>query len=184
MADWPIAKVAAPEGESYDDYVMVCLRPDVDFRDRYASMRVANEEADDMHITLGYFGKIGEDLQPEDRERITRACYATALLTHRKVTGKINGYGWFLNDDQHVLVALWDIPYIAELRERLMRRCKDHLVPLREENHGFTPHMTLAYEDQSDYTIPESFPTGGQEEVTFEEIWLVWGTEWISIPLT
>ncbi len=178
---------AATQANDHDDSVMICLRPSLDHRDVYSSMNVTTEKTDDLHITL-WFGGTTEDLGGEfGRERLYRACYAMAIDQEvpagmQRLSGKVNGFGWFLNEDTASLIALWDIPYIAEFRARLTTHLADHGVPMREENHGFTPHMTLSSQDETDHTIPE-VPLGGGAEVDFSSIWLVWGSDWQEIPL-
>lgn len=185
FADWPMAKVAAPETD-HSDHVMIALRPPLDLRDTFASMRVCTEDVDELHLTLLYLGTTEDAGGEMGRERLYRACYGAAMGYERAVLGKCNGFGWFLNDDAHVLVSLWDVPYLSEFREQVVDQCIVHGVPLREDNHGFTPHMTLAYEDpdkEARRTIPQ-VPVGGRAEVDFGSIWLVWGEDWQEIPLT
>lgn len=175
---------AATIEQDYDDSVMVCLNPPKALCEIYAGMKVSTESADDMHITLWYGGSM-EDVGGElGKERLYRACYALALAwqDEPRLQGKINGFGWFLNPGSHVLISMWDIPYINTLRADLFHHLKDHGVPMRIEDHGFSPHMTLSYQDQTDYTIPE-IPKGGGEVIDFGSIWLVWGSEWTEIKL-
>ena len=87
------------------------------------------------------------------------------------------------HDDSDVLVALCDAPYLGTFRETLRRRCLLHGVPLRQENHGFTPHMTLSYQDRTNGKIPQ-IPRGGREEVKYESFYLVWGQDWQEITFS
>lgn len=179
------AKEAAAQEQDHSTGVMVCLQPNEALRKRFADMDITSEDHDELHITLIYLGDI-DDLGGEPgRERLYRACYGTGLewqSTERgALRGTVNGYGWFLNDDNHVLVALWDLPYLDDLRAILKAQMALHGVPMREEDHGFTPHQTLTYQDETDYTIPK-LPKGNLSD-TFEEIYIVWGEDWQSVAL-
>lgn len=176
---------AATVENDYSDHVMVALRPPQSVCDAYSRMSECTEDDEDLHLTLVYLGTINEDLTDLNtdaqmaRERLYRACYATALEQYEPIVGKPNGFGWFLNDDAHVLVSLWDTPYLSDLRTRLLDNCHSHGVRLRQEDHGFTPHMTLSYKDDTDTrsrTIPD-LPEGGRGEVRFTGMWLYWGED-------
>ena len=182
FANWPFARVAAEQKQDHDDSVMVCLRPSPAVIKAFSEMDECTLEPDTLHLTLAYLGSIEDCGGEMGRERLYRACYGTVLATDRPIKGKANGFGWFLNSDSHVLVALWDMPYLGEFRQRLLDQCARHGVPLREEDHGFTPHTTLTHQDETDWTIPK-MPTGGSAEVDFGSIWLVWGEDWQEIPL-
>ena len=100
------------------------------------------------------------------------------------LTGVMNGFGIFQNDDKDVLVGLWDIPGIADFRTHLIERVKDHGASLREEDHGFTPHMTLGYDDGEFIEVPRVPASVRGKECRFDSVWLVWGEEWTEVTLS
>lgn len=180
------AREAAAQEQDHSTSVMIALQPNEALRKRFEDMDTTSETMDDLHVTLIYLGDVDDLGGDPGRERLYRACYGTALEWQARgrgaLSGKVNGYGWFLNDDNHVLVALWDLPYLEELRVLLKEQCALHGVPLRDEDHGFTPHTTLTYQDETDYTIPK-LPKGDLTD-TFEEIYIAWGDEpWQAISI-
>lgn len=173
---------AATVDNDYSDSVMVCLQPSIEVRKAYEGMEECTEDVDDLHLTLFYLGSIEDCGGEPGKERLYRACYGHAISGIEPLVGKANGFGVFMNPDSNVLVALWDIPYIAEFRAALGDQCREHGVPMREEDHGFTPHMTVTYNDDPIRTLPE-IPSGGKAEQTFDSFWMVWGEEWTEIPI-
>lgn len=182
MGESEIRRLTAQAVENdYSDSVMIALQPDLDVRDCFSSLKVCTEETDDLHVTLFYLGSTEDCGGPAGKERLFRACYGHGIASE-PLKGKANGFGVFMNPDKEVLVALFDIPYIAEFRASLGDQCRLHGVPMREEDHGFTPHMTVGYDDGKIREIPD-LPVGGRADQTFDSIWLVWGEEWTEIPL-
>lgn len=173
---------AASVDKDYSDSVMICLQPDAEVRKAYSGMEICTEDADDLHITLFYLGDTDDCGGLPGKERLYRACYSHAISGAKPLVGKANGLGVFMNPENDVLVALWDIPYIAEFRAALGEHCRDHGVPMREEDHGFTPHMTVSRDDDKIRDLPE-IPTGGRAEQDFGSFWMVWGEEWTEIPM-
>lgn len=165
----------------FSDSVMICLKTPDDVNKILVDLDECTEDENELHLTLLYLGTIEEAGGDAAREKVLRGCYDMALNSgYRGLTGTINGWGNFVNPDSSVLIALWDIPGIAEFRTHLQRYIKSHGAPLREDNHGFTPHTTIAYGDDQFESLPKmpEFP-----ESHFTSIWLVWGEEWIEVPL-
>lgn len=175
---------AVVAAEDHDTDVMICLRPSEALRKVYADMDECTEPLEDLHITLYYLGEIEEDCGGEmGRERLYRGLYDFVLHAgYRGLTGRINGFGQFLNEDANSLIALWDIPGIAEFRTSIMMYCKTHGFFPRQDDHGFTPHMSLAHSEEPFEKFPR-LPAGNPEKEIFTSIWLVWGEEWQEIPL-
>jgi len=173
---------AATVNNDYSDSVMLALRPDLDVRDCFSSLKVCTEETDELHITLFYLGSTEDCGGEPGKERLFRACYGHAISGVEPLKGKANGFGVFMNPDSDVLVALFDIPYVAEFRAALGDQCRAHGVPMREEDHGFTPHMTVSYNDDRIREVPD-IPVGGGAEQEFGSFWLVWGEEWNEIVI-
>lgn len=163
----------------YSGSVMVAL---------YPSAQVAAElsvegglPAEEMHITLCY---LGDDLAALDRPAIESALkeFVSGRSTVESVA---NGVGMFhvveldgAEDDQFAQILLLDIPGINEFREDLRSALLDAGAE-SYENHGFTPHMTLAYWPEAPRELGEPPMT----EISFGSIWLAWGDERIEYPL-
>lgn len=180
----PLEPVEAKSGEDYADYAMIALRPPEEVVKAIVDMDECTEKAEDIHLTLIYLGTKEEAGGPWGEERLYRGCYDFALHSgYRGLTAKMNGFGVFQNDDADVLVSLWDIPGIAEFRTRLKRYLTDHGATLREDDHGFTPHVTLAYSEDSVRRVPSVPRPLRDEPIIFGSFWLVWGEEWTEISL-
>ena len=175
-----LAKAAAVIEKDYSDHVMIALAPPESAVQPLYDLDVATEDQSEAHLTLYYLGTVDE---AGDQQRLIAAVQDFVVGSHRSMplTGKVNGFGTFANDDENVLWAAWDIPHIAEFRGSLVDYLEDNGVPLREENHGFTPHMTLGYSDEPITTLPR-LPEG-LPEVTFSSIAVVWGTDWTHVAL-
>lgn len=164
--------------------VMVCLIPEHDASIALMEASNSSEEFDEQHITLLYLGSTEDAGGEAGRERLHRAVYDFAIHSgHDVLSGKANGWGTFNNPEQgeSVLVALWDIPGIAEFRAALKKALTDHGVPMREEDHGFTPHQTMAYLPGATTQIPG--PVQPAPESVFTHVVISWGDEWSSVAL-
>lgn len=170
--------------QDYSDYVMLALRPSEATRKVYADMDECTEDVDDLHLTLYYLGTTEDAGGEWGRERLYRGCYDFAIHSgYRGMTGVANGFGCFMNDDTNVLISLWDIPGIAEFRTLLMDTVKTHGFRPRQEDHGFTPHMSLAYDEDKPFLTLPRLPEGNPDKEVFTSIWLVWGKEWTEVTL-
>lgn len=170
--------------EDHDTDVMICLRPSEALRKVFADMDECTQPVDDLHITLYYLGEMEEDCGGEmGRERLFRGVYDFAIHSgYRGLTGNVNGWGQFMNPDANSLIALWDIPGIAEFRTRLIDYCKAHGFQPRQDDHGFTPHMSIGHSDERYTAFPE-IPDGNPEKEIFGSVWIVWGEDWQKIEL-
>lgn len=175
----------AEASETYAEHAMIALRPPEDVLKVIHDMDECTEEFEDLHLTLVYLGKIPDDTGDEGaKERLYRGLYDFALHAgYRGLTAKVNGFGTFSNPDGNALISLWDIPGIAEFRTRLLDYVKAHGYQPRQDDHGFTPHLTLAYEDDPVTTLPR-LPDALPDEVHFTSVWLVWGEEWTEVTLS
>lgn len=142
------ADVETKAGAANPDGVMVAF---------YAPADVAQELADanrtppsDMHVTLAYLGKAGEVPDAGKLADVVEAFAADA----RPVDGVVSGTGRFTAGDPaegDPFYASVDAPDLPGMRQRLITALTDAgFTP--KSDHGFTPHMTLAY-------LPKDAPT-------------------------
>lgn len=160
-----------------EDGVMVALRPDDSILRKVAEAAgdVLTEEWDNLHITIGYFGKTHE-LDTEQLEQI--AAYAAQFMD--PIKARFGGWGTFAtsnNDGESVLYASVDAPGLESVRARLMALLEVAGIRPRMD-HGFVPHMTVAY----DYDhIPEDHPPG--DEFVMDELIVSIGPNWVEYPM-
>jgi 2'-5' RNA ligase len=180
--------------KSHDDGVMVALdvpeavahdlqRAVADLLPEGAEMLPVGE----MHITLFYPGEINT-LQKEavafTQDQLLNACKEFAR-THAPLVGVIGGVARFNTDggDKNPIVALFDCAELPQFRQDLVEHL--HAAGIHEadldENHGFIPHITLAYvpvdASMKDELKIDSIP------LSFTEITAVWGGQWHYMPL-
>ncbi len=106
------------------------------------------ESVETLHLTLAYLGKTPE-LPGDVRERAAKAL-DRATADFPPMRGKISGVGRFAgsktSDGMDVFYASFDAPLLSEFRERLVSELRIEGVAPKSD-HGFTPHITLAYVD-------------------------------------
>jgi 2'-5' RNA ligase len=144
---------------------MVALFPDATVAAQLA--QPGGEPVDDLHITLAYLGPAA-NLENGDIDRLKQAVAEFAART-APISGHISGTGKFTAGPTPVTYASVDLPTLPAARERLIFDLSSvaWLEPSRE--HGFTPHITLAYDDR-----PVSVPN---LELTFDTVTLVLADE-------
>ncbi len=155
--------------------VMVALRPPTAVCE--ALEFEGGEDAENMHITLCYLG----DKDDVDREALDSVVVEWAR-TVGPLTGRIGGFGQFINEGEAVLVALWDIPGLDRFRLSI----KDSLAVekvMRTEDHGFTAHTTIAYGTEPFDELPE-LPDEARGQIVFDTVVVAYGGEWQEFPLT
>lgn len=136
------------------------------------------DKVDDLHITLLFLGDIAK---LNKAELISAAKSVASKMA--PIDGLYNGLGAFAatdeNDGKLPIVALYDSPQLPYLRQALRDALGVEHFP---QNHGFTPHTTLAYikpEDCPEFLYPKEFITK-----KFSSISLFWGDEHISFDFT
>ena len=127
----------------------------------------------ELHVTLAYLGEV-QDLPADGRAKALEVVKAVAAL-FEPVKGQINGSGRFVNTDtgQDAIYLNFDSPELPGIRMKIIDALKQAGMPA-EENHGFSPHITLAYVDPA-VELPK-FELPG-EPVTVEGLTLAWGGE-------
>ena len=111
------------------------------------------EEVGDLHMTVVYLGdanQVGEEKLLE----VSRICSRLAQRTP-PLRGALSGVGRFssskTSSGKDVLYLSVDAPELPELRDKLVRALTRAGVVVPKD-HGFTPHITLAYIDPSSYS--------------------------------
>ena len=118
------------------------LPPDV----AEALAQPGGEEAETLHVTLGY---VAEATSPDMLQRLIGATIVLALDTP-PIVGTLGGIGRFpaspSSDGKDVMVALVDSAALERLRARIRAVLAALGMPLSEA-HGYSPHVTLRYEE-------------------------------------
>jgi len=153
----PIIEYKAGGANAMPDGVMVAL---------YAPEEVARQglpdgtPPTDMHVTLAYLGKVGEVPDPGPLHDVVAALAADTA----PIDATISGIGRFSGDtpDGDPVYLSVDAPDLAAFRQKLVDALDAAGVPARTD-HGFTPHMTVAYiPPKSDTPIRRQDPTSTQ----------------------
>lgn len=129
--------------------------------------------AEDLHVTLTFNGKVEDDEGYQTLVALVKTC---AEEYGEPLEGNIGGIGAFPAGDQGTpWLALVDVPGLDDFRYHLKQALKGSDYPANEE-HGYTPHVTISYDDQ-----PEPL---AKTPVRFESVWVVRGNDQrTEIPL-
>lgn len=169
-------KSAIAEKAANHSGAMLALWP---FRVDARKIAIRNgEPSDELHVTLLFFGKAA-DLAPEDIERI-RSIANYIATTNPPIEATLGGLGRFYTPDEdgnHAFYTSVDAPTLPSIRQTIA----NSLQGLFKDNHGFSPHMTLAYvkEDQ-----PNPIDAWEPISLTFGAISLSLGDEVEDFPFT
>ncbi len=140
------------------------------------------ESADDLHITLAYCG------DAEDMGDLMHARAITAverdIRWRSPIAGKVAGYGRFIasdtSDGQDVFYAAVDVPGLAEVRQCVVQSLMEAGCMVSAE-HGFTPHITLAYIDHDAKNPVDELPP---LELSFDAVTVSVGPKRIPVPFS
>lgn len=175
------AMQAAMQAEKQHTGAMLALYPDTPPEFSLADSDLTPTAPDELHVTMAYLGDAA-DLDEEDRAFLRRVCEQIAS-EFEPIQAKLGGIGRFLNledDDTQAYYASVDSPDIEKLRARLVE-VLGALGLLPDSDHGFTPHMTLAY-------VPIGKPAAGaglqEEPVEFGKLSLSLGGEREDFPFS
>lgn len=136
--------------------------------------------ADQLHVTLTYLGTI-QDATFTAKELLgVLSIFATGQAP---ITGSLNGYGKFVvshKEGLQVCYLNFDSPQLPDFHHELLEVLEEMGLEF-ESNHGFTPHVTLAYtpEGEEIKTLP-ALPI----EITFDRFMLAYGEEWYEFYLS
>lgn len=167
-----LARLAAPQPD-YSGSCMIALYPPPDVAGRLAAG--GGLGADEMHLTIAYTG----DAADVDAGRL--AAVAQALSARAPVTGTICGHARFTGgDDGDVIAALADSPALGVLRRDAEAALAAQGITIPSE-HGFTPHITICYQDPGD---PDPVGRIPAFPVTFGAITAAHGDQRTSYPFS
>jgi len=134
-----------------------------------------DDTRDNLHITLAFLG----DSRTIDMELAAKAVLEFAAEV-KPIKTKLQGVARFVpGGDQDAIVATIDSPDFPKFRQALCDVLDAYGVPYHQE-HGFIPHMTLAYIPADD---PMPLDTVEPMELNFSKVYLVDGDEWMPVNL-
>jgi 2'-5' RNA ligase len=165
----------AAEGEDVPTGCIVCLT--LDAATAQALAVASGLPPEELHLTLCFFG---------DTDTLGPIQQAEALLAVRDAAaniapfaGELSGIGRFTNGEQDVIYASVDAPALTELQDCITDCLEMAGMPVSEE-HGFTPHITLAYVESG---MPSPIDIIEPAPVSFGSIEVWFGPDHITVPL-
>lgn len=171
------AKTADADGYG----VMVAFSPSREVCDRLSNLALMAgmdaELPEQIHLTVAYLGKTGE----VDKDAFLAAMKSYAAQSN-VMEGNVAGLGTFANGDSHVLWASADVPGIDEFRVGLLPILEAIGSPARND-HGYTPHITLAYSETPITEFPSLEDIAGSP-MRFTTLVAAYGGEWHHFDLT
>ncbi len=159
----PIVETPVADEPDYSAHAMVALYPHPDAAEGYAF--TGGIAAEKLHVTMAYLG-LAEDV---DKDAVLKAL--KSLPQREPFTARVSGHARFTGGEEDVLVALVDAPQIEQLRIDLLEALGKQGITIPSD-HGFTPHMSLAYMDPQALTPINRMEPGG---VAFGAVWLKHG---------
>ncbi|SRR5579875_138531 len=147
----PITLERATQGDGPQTGMMLAFLLDTPTAKKLAIP--GGEPAGDLHITLAYLGDMEDDstddlLRPHTSPGKIKDAIALISSEAKPLSGVVGGLGRFFpaETDETPVIALVDVPGLAEFRTKLVQAVEaaGYFVA---DNHGYTPHITLAYVD-------------------------------------
>jgi 2'-5' RNA ligase len=125
-----------------------------------ALVKGSAEDVEDIHLTLGFLGTT-TDLTPAQLAALPRTV-ARLAKAQGPLSGVLGGIGRFgaskNSGGKDVLWAAADLPELPAFRHKLVSALDRAGVPVKTD-HGFTPHLTLAYmSPQTKVALPHLDP--------------------------
>lgn len=103
---------------------------------------------EDMHVTLAYLGH-ADAIHPVSLDALRALLRPIAAAASGPMQAWLSGVGTFAptngSDGAPVSYLSVDAPWLSRLRESVIAACKAAPMVAPSEQHGFTPHITLAY---------------------------------------
>lgn len=152
--------------------IIIALYPDEESTNKIQEISRAafGEEVEDVHLTLKYLGKV--DRGEACFECLARAVLSTALSCS-SVDGLVSGVGRFFNEDEQAVYLSVDSKDVLAVYNHL---CMALGVEDASE-HGFDPHITIGYSEQTPNIQFSQFP------IKLDTIALCYGDIHMKIPL-
>lgn len=166
----PTTLMAAASVPDHSNGVMVAWMLPQDLASRLAQPAPEGLPTEELHCTLVYLGDTTEGVDPEILTRVV-AEWAEAL---EPMAGEILGRGTFQTPDGLVQYASVDVKDLAAQRTRLVDMLDAEGIESPSE-HGFTPHITLAY---GDVDVPLF-----SEPIAVDQVSVVYGTQRTNLTL-
>jgi 2'-5' RNA ligase len=130
----------------------------IQLNESQVSKKAKIEDYQGFHITLAYLGETKDINVSKNKIIETLNSFAKK---HEVIKGKISGIGLFNNvesDGTKALYASFDSPDLPEFRQDLINELQKINGLELILNHGFSPHITLAYvpsnENISEINVP------------------------------
>ena len=131
------------------------------------------ESPEELHVTLAFLGKKA-DLG--DRYGELQKVVADFAKEHGPLSGEVSGLGLFTAGPKPVTYASVDVPGLPHFRQELVKTLEAAGFTVSKD-HGYTPHMTLAYDDRR-HVNPANL------DLTFGQVTLAVGGDRTSYELT
>lgn len=153
--------------------VMVAFYIDTFSPDAAVKLQIPGGEAwDALHLTLAYLGD--STTMQFDAESKLYQLVSQFAADQQPIEGTVSGIGLFNNTEEgetNAFYASFDSPGLSSFRQKLMDLLQSNgLMPV--QNHGFTPHITLAY-------VPKGLPIPNVElpsmPLIFTKVTVKWG---------
>lgn len=175
---------AEPKDDNNDDSeghsgVMVAFFLDSKTAKQLALPGEKAEPATDLHITLAYLGD-EDQFSPTQRTRL-KQCVASYAAHASLLSGEVSGIGRFTSVPEGAptpLYASTDIPGLPAWRQSLVSLLEQAGFHINQE-HGYTPHITLAYLDADEQAPIEKVPA---LPLAFDTAWLAIGNDRYAFP--
>lgn len=178
------SKADRPEVLQHNTGMMLALMIDPEVAQQMAIP--GGELANQLHITLAYLGDMEDEpadalYRPHTHRDMIEQPITAVTSTAQPLAGVFGGIGRFYpaETDTTPVIALVDIPGLSEFRNELVAALKQANYFIAD-NHGYTPHCTLAYIDQSAPMPAASIPP---LDLRFDAVWLCIGDERIPFRL-
>lgn len=148
--------------QNHGDGVVIALYPS-----EAVSQQIAVENGqspEDLHLTLLYLGKTDELSEEHKIHMMNLLLFMSQGLPI--IRAKVNGAGRFMGDGEAIPhVLLIDSVQVNEWRQELISELWS------ASQHGFTPHITLGYFEESQLIEPPNI------QIVFDSVALSWGNE-------
>lgn len=136
--------------EPGQDGVMVALFIDPEVAEELSNLVPGGEPASNMHVTLVYLGKAVDLSNPED---LISTVAQFAKEEGAPISGTVGGFGLFTGGELPVTYASVDAPSLPAFRQALTQ-VLDAAGFAIDTLHGFTPHITLVFDDARSVDVP------------------------------